>query len=132
LHPVNDWLARWIQASTLILLGFSPVAVVAYVPFLTFYAIFIHANVSWGFGKLGWLLASPKFHRWHHTSEDEGLDRNFSGLFPLIDVLFGTFYMPKDKLPERFGLKNEDVPAGFWGQLAYPFRRQKKRVMELQ
>ena len=75
---------------------------------------------------------SVGLHRWHHTSEDEGLDRNFSGLFPLIDVLFGTFYMPKDRLPERFGLKNEDVPAGFWGQLAYPFRRQKKRVMELQ
>jgi sterol desaturase/sphingolipid hydroxylase (fatty acid hydroxylase superfamily) len=123
LHPVNDWLSRWIQASALVLLGFAPAAIAAYVPFLTLYAIFIHANVSWGFGKLGVLVASPKFHRWHHTSEDEGLDKNFAGLLPLFDVLFGTYYMPEGRLPERFGLKNEDVPTGLLGQLAYPFRR---------
>src|SRR5262249_2556324 len=63
LHPINDWVSRWIQASVLVVLGFAPAAVAAYVPFLTFYAIFVHANVGWGFGKLGVLLASPKFHR---------------------------------------------------------------------
>ncbi len=122
LHPVNDWLTRWVQASALVLLGFSPLAVAAYVPFLTFYAIFLHANVSWGFGPLGKVVASPRFHRWHHTSEDEGLDKNFAGLFPFFDVLFGTYYMPKDRVPKRFGIRNDDVPEGFLGQLAYPFR----------
>jgi sterol desaturase/sphingolipid hydroxylase (fatty acid hydroxylase superfamily) len=122
LHPVNDWLSRWIQASALVVVGFSPIAVAAYVPFLTFYAIFIHANVAWGLGRIGWLVASPKFHRWHHTSEDEGLDRNFAGLFPFFDILFGTYYMPKDRLPERFGLANEAVPEGFFRQMLYPFR----------
>jgi len=122
LHPVNDWLTRWVQASSLVLLGFSPLAVAAYVPFLTFYAIFLHANVSWGFGPLGKVIASPRFHRWHHTSEDEGLDKNFAGLFPFFDILFGTYYMPKDRLPQRFGIRDDDVPEGFLGQLAYPFR----------
>jgi sterol desaturase/sphingolipid hydroxylase (fatty acid hydroxylase superfamily) len=125
LHPVNDWLSRWIQASALVVLGFTPAAVAAYVPFLTFYAIFVHANVSWGLGPLGWLVASPKFHRWHHTSEDEGLDKNFAGLLPLFDVAFGTYYMPRDRLPERFGLAREAIPEGILGQLAYPFRRAK-------
>jgi sterol desaturase/sphingolipid hydroxylase (fatty acid hydroxylase superfamily) len=126
LHPVNDWVARWIQVSALVLLGFTPAAVAAFVPFLTFYAIFIHANVSWGLGPLGWLVASPKFHRWHHTSEDEGLDKNFAGLFPWLDALFGTYYMPAGRLPERFGLKHERVPEGILGQLAYPFRRARQ------
>jgi sterol desaturase/sphingolipid hydroxylase (fatty acid hydroxylase superfamily) len=124
LHPVNDWLSRWIQASTLVVVGFSPAAIAAYIPFLTFYAVLLHANVSWGFGPLGWLVASPKFHRWHHTSEDEGLDKNFAGLLPLYDVVFGTYYMPTDRLPTHFGLKNADIPEGFWSQLAYPFRRK--------
>jgi len=124
LHPVNDWLSRWIQASVLVLMGFSPVAIAAYVPFLTFYAVFIHANVSWGFGRLGWLLASPKFHRWHHTSEEEGLDTNFAGLFPFIDRLFGTYYMPPGRLPENFGLSNDRIPENYIGQLLYPFRKQ--------
>lgn len=128
-HPVNDWLSRWIQVSVLVVAGFSPLAVAAYVPFLTFYAVFLHANVSWGFGPLGRLIASPKFHRWHHTSEEEGLDKNFAGLFPLYDKLFGTYYMPKGRLPERFGLKNDDVPEGFLSQFAYPFRKPVRVVV---
>ncbi|HET7608147.1 MAG TPA: hypothetical protein VFL84_05685 [Gammaproteobacteria bacterium] len=74
---------------------------------------------------LGWLVASPKFHGWHHTSEDEGLDKNFAGLLPLFDVVFGTYYMPKGRLPERFGLARESIPATIRGQMAYPFRRTK-------
>ena len=126
LHPVNDWLSRWIQASALVVLGFSPKAIAAYVPFLTLYAIMVHANVSWGFGPLGRVVASPKFHRWHHTSEDEGLDKNFAGMFPVYDIIFGTYYMPKDRLPQKFGLKNQAIPEGFWAQMIYPFRRRKK------
>ena len=125
LHPVNDWLTRWVQASVLVLLGFAPLAVAAYVPFLSFYAIMLHANVSWGFGPLGSLIASPRFHRWHHTAEDEGLDKNFAGLFPIWDRVFGTYFMPAGRLPEKFGLSGEQVPASFLGQMAYPFRRPK-------
>jgi len=128
LHPVNDWLSRWIQVSVLIILGFTPKAVAAYVPFLTFYAIMVHANVSWGFGPLGRVIASPKFHRWHHTSEDEGLDKNFAGLIPAIDMVFGTYYMPEGKLPQKFGLKNQKVPDGFLAQMVYPFTSRKKHV----
>jgi sterol desaturase/sphingolipid hydroxylase (fatty acid hydroxylase superfamily) len=127
LHPVNDWLTRWAQVTALVVLGFSPTAVAAYVPFLTFYAVFLHANVSWGFGPLGRFVASPKFHRWHHTSEDEGLDKNFAGLLPLFDVIFGTYYMPKGRLPRAFGVKNEEIPESFWQQLAYPFRPGRPR-----
>jgi sterol desaturase/sphingolipid hydroxylase (fatty acid hydroxylase superfamily) len=81
-----------------------------------------HGRTLWKF-RLGWLFASPKFHRWHHTSEDEGLDKNFAGLFPLFDVVFGMYYMPKGRLPERFGLAREAIPETILGQLAYPFRR---------
>lgn len=121
LHPV-DWVARWIQATALVVLGFTPAAVAAYIPFLTFYAIFVHANVSWGLGPVGWLVASPKFHRWHHTAEHEGLDKNFAGLLPIFDLVFGTYYMPKGRLPERFGVDGEAIPENILGQLAYPFR----------
>lgn len=120
-HPVNDWVARWIQATALVVMGFSPLAVAAYVPFLTFYAIFIHANVSWGLGPF---FTSPKFHRWHHTSEDLGLDKNFAGLLPVWDVIFGTYYMPKGEQSVEFGVRNEQVPDTYFGQLAYPFRRR--------
>jgi sterol desaturase/sphingolipid hydroxylase (fatty acid hydroxylase superfamily) len=124
LHPVNDAASRVLQAVPLLLLGANPTVVAAYVPFLTFHALFLHANVTWTFGPLRYVVSSPAFHRWHHTTQAEGLDRNFAGLFPLWDLLFGTFYMPRGRQPERFGILGEQVPAGLVSQLVYPFRRR--------
>ena len=96
----------------------------AFVPFLTFYALLLHANVTWSYGPLRFVIASPVFHRWHHTTEEEGLDKNFAGLFPFIDLAFGTFYMPPGRQPSRFGVLRDDVPPRLMGQLLYPFRNR--------
>jgi sterol desaturase/sphingolipid hydroxylase (fatty acid hydroxylase superfamily) len=122
---LNEALSRVLQLIPIFLLGFDPRVIAGAVPFLTFYAIFLHANLCWDFGPFRYVIASPRFHRWHHTSELEGLDKNFAGLFPAIDLLFGTFYMPPGREPSVFGLTNESVPTNFVGQLAYPFRTQK-------
>jgi sterol desaturase/sphingolipid hydroxylase (fatty acid hydroxylase superfamily) len=123
LHPVNDAVARVVQVLPLYWMGFNGAALAAFVPFLTFYALFLHANVGWSYGPLRYAIASPVFHRWHHTTEAEGLDRNFAGLFPFIDLAFGTFYMPPGRQPERFGVTGNPVPDGLLAQLWYPFRR---------
>ena len=78
LHPVNDVVARVVQVLPLYWMGFNAGALAAFVPFLTFYALVLHANVNWSFGPLRFIVASPVFHRWHHTSEEEGLDKNFA------------------------------------------------------
>jgi sterol desaturase/sphingolipid hydroxylase (fatty acid hydroxylase superfamily) len=42
----------------------------------------------------------------------------------LWDILFGTFRMPENLLPGDYGVDAEqNVPAEFGGQLAYPFRQ---------
>lgn len=122
LHPVNDMLARMIQAVPIVALGYNVGAVALYTVFTTIYAIALHANLNWTFGPLRYVVASPAFHRWHHTSAEEGQDKNFAGFFPLWDLLFGTFYMPKGRQPEVFGV-SDPVPKGLIGQLIYPFRR---------
>ena len=124
-HPLNEILSRLFQIVPLFLLGFRGDALAALVPLLTFYAIFVHANLRWDFGPLRYVIASPVFHRWHHTSQEEGLDKNFAGLFPWIDLAFGTFYMPRHRQPERFGLASDVMPATFVAQLTHPFRTPK-------
>jgi sterol desaturase/sphingolipid hydroxylase (fatty acid hydroxylase superfamily) len=122
-HPVNEIGNRVLQVVPLYLLGFRGEALAALVPILTFWALLVHANLRWDFGPLRYLIASPTFHRWHHTSQQEGLDRNFAGLFPWIDAIFGTLYLPRGRQPERFGIDGERVPQGLVKQLAYPFQR---------
>ncbi len=54
-----------------------------------------HANVDFGFGRLGnRLLVGPRFHRLHHalsTPEERHIqDHNFAPVFPVWDIIFGT------------------------------------------
>jgi sterol desaturase/sphingolipid hydroxylase (fatty acid hydroxylase superfamily) len=44
-----------------------------------------------------------------------------------MDILFGTFHMPRDRQPSEFGVLSLDVPRGFWGQMVFPFRRTRRR-----
>jgi sterol desaturase/sphingolipid hydroxylase (fatty acid hydroxylase superfamily) len=120
-HPVNEALMRVAQIVPLFALGFRAEALASVAPLFAIYALMLHANVRWTFGPLRYVLASPAFHRWHHTAEERGLDRNFAGLLPIWDLLFGTFYMPTEQ-PAIFGVRDE-VPAGFFAQLVWPFRR---------
>ena len=122
LHPVNDLLPRVVQVTALLLLGFDPTVLAGVVPFTGFYALLLHARVPWDFGRLRYVIATPAFHRWHHTAEVEGRDKNFAGFFPIWDLLFGTFYMPEGQRARRFGV-DDDVPEGFLAQLVWPFRR---------
>jgi WD40 repeat protein/sterol desaturase/sphingolipid hydroxylase (fatty acid hydroxylase superfamily) len=121
-HPVNNLLAFNLADVVVLLLGFAPEAVALLAPVNTLYSAMVHANLNWTFGPLRYIFASPVFHRWHHATRDEGLDKNFAATFPILDVLFGTFYMPRGRLPQEFGTGAADFPAGFWGQFLHPFR----------
>jgi sterol desaturase/sphingolipid hydroxylase (fatty acid hydroxylase superfamily) len=122
LHPANDVIMRALGTAPVLAIGVKPTAVAALLPVITLMAIVVHANVDWDWGALRAVIASPRFHRWHHTNETEARDKNFAGMFPIWDILFGTYYMPRGKLPSRFGT-DTPVPEGLIAQLAFPFRR---------
>lgn len=54
-----------------------------------------HANVRLGLGPLAPCIAFPQWHRIHHSMLAEHRDRNFATFFPVIDMIFGTYYRPK-------------------------------------
>ncbi len=122
-HPLNDIFSKTLRVLPFAMMGFPLTALAFYLPVLILLAIFLHANVPWSFGPLRYIIASPNFHRWHHTSAAEGQSKNFAGLFPIFDWLFGTLYLPQ-KPPVEFGI-SEVMPATFFRQLAYPFKPQR-------
>ncbi|SRR5579871_614374 len=121
-HPINLWLGSFLVAAVMLFLGISPAVLLFLVPFDTTTAAFVHANLNWALGPLKYVVATPVFHRWHHTRPEEGGDSNFGSLFSVWDVLFGTFYMPENRLPSRYGVDEPGYPQGFIGQLIHPFR----------
>jgi sterol desaturase/sphingolipid hydroxylase (fatty acid hydroxylase superfamily) len=107
----------------LLMAGISPNIMLWVGPFTTFHSGFVHANLNWSLGPFRYVLATPVFHRWHHTSLEQGGNTNFAGTFPFWDILFGTFRMPENELPEAYGVDAEQaIPSEIGGQLAYPFR----------
>ncbi len=123
-HLVNGLLEYTVADVAVLILGFAPDVFVYLVPFSIVYSGMVHANLRWTFGPLRFVLASPVFHRWHHTTEKEGLDTNFAPTFAFLDVVFGTFHMPAGRLPEHFGNGDPHYPTGFWAQLVYPITRR--------
>ncbi len=124
-HPVNEALNRLAMAFPIVFVGFDPTALAAATPLFGLFAIFLHANVRFDFGPLKYVVATPFFHRWHHTSEAEGRDKNFAGLFPLWDAVFGTLYLPRGVHATKFGVSDDEgVPTSLPAQLVWPFRRQ--------
>lgn len=84
----------------------------------TLWGFFVHANVRWRFGPLEHVIATPFFHRWHHT-QDALRDRNYAAMLPLVDHLFGTYVRPA-QWPERYGI-DTPMPATLGEQLIHPF-----------
>jgi len=124
LHPFNDMVTRFVQVVPLVLLGFSVHGIILLVPYLVFYVLLLHSNLKWDFGLLRYVFVSPAYHRWHHTSDADGIDRNYAGIFPLWDVVFGTCHFPRH-LPTRYGVHANPPPKSLFGHLLYPFQRVK-------
>lgn len=127
LHPLNDFLGRLMRGVPFVLAGFSPLLLASFLPLLAVHAFLLHANVDWSFGPFRYVIASPVFHRWHHSAHAESRGKNFAGVFPLWDILFGTFYMPAARRPQRVGVPDAGVPDAFWGQVLYPLRAKSRQ-----
>jgi sterol desaturase/sphingolipid hydroxylase (fatty acid hydroxylase superfamily) len=127
-HPLGEILSTMMLAGLLLVVGFDPRVLAVTAP-LGLYAILLHANVSFGTSFARYIIATPLFHRWHHAHPDalpaeRRAGVNFAGLFPMWDLLFGTFYAPRVQ-PASFG-EDANVPPRFTAQLAFPFRRDGK------
>ncbi len=120
-HPCELVINKVVSTVPLYFLGFAPEAFAIAVPLVASYSLLLHANVSWSYGPAGYLVASPAFHRWHHSSDPEARDKNYAQVFPLLDFLFGTAYFPPGH-PEKYGLVKGKMPHGIWGQFLHPFR----------
>jgi sterol desaturase/sphingolipid hydroxylase (fatty acid hydroxylase superfamily) len=122
-HPVNLFLGSVAIDVVLLLAGISPNVMLWVGPFTIASSAFVHANLNWTLGPFKYVIAGPVFHRWHHTALNRGGNRNFAGTLPIWDLLFGTFYMPANELPDAYGIDDANFPHTFGAQMIYPFRQ---------
>lgn len=123
MHVLEIVILRGFTIIPAYVLGFSEPALYAYIFFVYLFSTFVHSNLRWNFGTASAWFVTPRFHHWHHGIEREAIDVNFAVHFPVLDRLFGTYYMPPDgKWPEGYGIGGHPVPKGYVRQFFYPFR----------
>jgi sterol desaturase/sphingolipid hydroxylase (fatty acid hydroxylase superfamily) len=120
-HVIEVLITRCLVLAPIFVLGFSKEVIDAYIVIVGFQAVFNHANVSVRLGPLSYIVVTPNFHHWHHSQDQEALDRNYSAHFAFLDYLFGTAVKADRAWPERYGVKGDYVPTGFVRQQAFPF-----------
>ena len=125
LHLLELLITRVGVLGALYVCGFSLPVMNAYIILVGFQAVLIHSNVTIPWGPLRYVITTPDFHHWHHSSDEVAIDRNYSAHFAFIDYLFGTAVRGQQGFPHAYGVVGDYMPSGFLKQQAFPFSRKK-------
>jgi sterol desaturase/sphingolipid hydroxylase (fatty acid hydroxylase superfamily) len=49
-----------------------------------------HSDLPWDYGIFGYAIASPRYHRMHHSNCTDDSNANYGNIFSFWDYLFGT------------------------------------------
>jgi len=119
LHPLDQAFTQAFTVMPLVILGYGGGTFAGVAVFVTLLAIFQHANVRLRFPGLRWVINTPEWHHWHHAIDPEASDKNFG--LPVVDRIFGTAYLPRDRRPTGFGIADPVPQVGYLRHIAYPF-----------
>ncbi len=122
-HFIDIFFTRAMTFIPLYVLGFAPAVFNTYIIFIAVHAVLIHANTRINFGFLKYIFATPQYHHWHHCEDPKYYGKNFATIFPFIDMIFGTYYLPGNVWPEGTGVHESQYPKGFIQQSIYPFTK---------
>jgi len=121
-----DALKSIVLGSAILLSLGAPMEVLTWLSAITaFIGMLTHCNVDMRFGPMSWVFNTPELHRWHHSRDLREGNKNYSENIMLWDHVFGTFFNTQAYRPPKDIGINEEMPAGFLQQLAWPFRAER-------
>ena len=120
-HPIDGAIMAFFVGVPLLFLGFDLIDLLWLGVFNSLWDMTIHANLRWRLHFMKGIWVTTEYHHWHHVADQEIRNRNYAGALPVFDWLFGTYYLPKDKLPNGYGI-DTPMPNSYLGQLTQPFR----------
>jgi sterol desaturase/sphingolipid hydroxylase (fatty acid hydroxylase superfamily) len=82
--------------------------------FLSLWSMFYHSAIRIELPWLDRVLMTPQLHRIHHSVDPIHHNRNFADVFPVFDIVFGTFLKPNPGEWATTGLGAEFPPPRSW------------------
>jgi sterol desaturase/sphingolipid hydroxylase (fatty acid hydroxylase superfamily) len=128
IHVLEAVSMRFFAVLMISWMGLPPEAAGASTVFALLHAVYIHSPLDWDHGPLRMVIASPRFHRWHHYDAEPAYTTNLANAVPLFDWLFGTYRAPH-RLDAPLGARTANVPdTDFIALWLWPFREWSRMV----
>jgi len=124
MHVLELIFTRVCVLGPLYVFGFEKSVMDMYIIIVGFQAVFNHANVHLPWGPIKYLIVTPDFHHWHHSSDDVAIDKNYAAHYAFLDYLFGTNVKTTERFPQKYGVVGDYMPDGFIRQQLFPFRKR--------
>ena len=122
-HPVEKTLQMCLDSLPFLLIGVHErVLALYYIAYAT-NGFFQHCNIHLRYGPLNYIVGSAETHRWHHSRVPRESNANYGNTVIVWDLVFGTWFLPKDRDLQDLGLQERDYPKTFLGMMRAPFRR---------
>ena len=128
-HPLEMPVTTLTGLPLVVALGLSPWVLLIYEIFDTAITVFSHSNIrlpTWLNRPLRYLVVTPDLHAVHHSTHLPETNSNYSAVFPIWDILLGTFRTetrePLDTMPMGLHEVRDPRANQFWWLLASPFR----------
>lgn len=120
-HPLEKALQFLFDAMPFILVGVHTEVLALYFVFYAVNGFFQHSNIELNIGPLNYLISSAQLHHWHHSREARESNSNYGNNIIIWDLLFGTYFFPKDRQVDKISLVNKAYPLNYSSQLKTPF-----------
>ncbi|MGH8508525.1 MAG: GH3 family domain-containing protein [Gammaproteobacteria bacterium] len=120
-HPLEKVLQFTFDSLPFILLGVNEFVLAFYFVCYSVNGFYQHSNVHLRLGLLNYIFSTAELHRWHHSKILREANHNYSNTTIIWDIVFGTYYRPRNHDLARAGIRNNSYPQSFGRQLLGPF-----------
>ena len=119
-HPSEKALQFVLDALPFILIGVGEETLAFYFVFYAVNGFFQHSNVDARYGILNYIVSGAELHRWHHSRLPAESNRNYGNNLIVWDLVFGSWFLPKNRRVGELGLINRAYPQDFVSQMLAP------------
>jgi sterol desaturase/sphingolipid hydroxylase (fatty acid hydroxylase superfamily) len=109
-HPVDLLTIDLVMLLPILVLGGNVKEWLPFYYLIQFLIVMQHSEIPWRLGPLYYVIVSPVFHSYHHSTRVEHHDRNFGRILSIWDFMFGTAVDKKERAKE-YGLADLKMPT---------------------
>jgi sterol desaturase/sphingolipid hydroxylase (fatty acid hydroxylase superfamily) len=122
-HLLEKAMQMMLDSLPFLLMAVDPTVLALYYIAYASNGFFQHCNVEVRYGVLNYIVGSAETHRWHHSRHPRESNANYGNTVIVWDLLFGTWFLPAERLVHALGLQDPTYPKSFWALMRAPFSR---------